>query len=160
MEFKLPLSVVSAGDLARIRRELSNLDEYFISSAARRGGQPNQPPRLTRPLDQIARDNRINLLDEPHRKALVEQLTKVEQSAPVLHVSFANEPPVKIVERILAWLRENIHPLAMLQVGLQPSIAAGIVLRTPNKVFDMSLRKHLEAQRPYLSKLIKGAIDG
>lgn len=160
MEFKLPLSVISAGDLARLIRELSNLDEYFISSAARKAGETNQPPRLTRPLDQIARENQINLLDDGHRKALVAQLDKIKTSAPPLHISFAAEPPPKTLEQVLSWLRENIHPYALVQVGLQPSIAAGCILRTPNKVFDMSLRKHLEAQRPYLGELIKGAVGG
>lgn len=160
MEFKLPINVVSAADLSRIKRELSSLDEYFISANARKGGEPNQPPRLTRPLDRIARDNHINLLDESHRKALVVQLDRVELSAPALHISFATEPPSRIIEQVLVWLRENIHPHALLQVGLQPSIAAGCVLRTPNKVFDMSLRRHLEGQRSYLGELIKGAIRG
>jgi hypothetical protein len=160
MEFKLPLSVITTADLSRLIRELSSLDEYFISSNARQSGQPNQPPRLTRPLDQIARDNQINLLDDGHRKALVAQLDKIMTSAPPLHLSFASEPAPKILEKILAWLRENIHPYALIQVGLQPGIAAGCVLRTPNKVFDMSLRKHLESQRPYLGELIKGAVSG
>lgn len=160
MEFKLPLSVISASDLGRLVRELANLDEYFISSSARQAGQPNQPPRLTRPLDQIARENKINLLDEAHRHALAGQLEKIQSGAPALHISFASEPPPKILEKILSWLRENVHPYALLQVGLQPSMAAGCVLRTPNKVFDMSLRKHLEAQRGYLGDLIKGAVGG
>ncbi len=160
MEFKLPLNVISVSDLERLKRELSSLDEYFISANARQAGETNQPPRLTRPLDQIARDNSINLLDESHRKALVDQINKIEKSSPALHISFAAEPSPKILEKIISWLRENIHPYAMVQVGLQPSIAAGCVLRTPNKVFDMSLRRHLEEQRPYLSELIKGAVSG
>lgn len=160
MEFKLPLGVVSSADIARLLRELANLDEYFLSAQARKGGEPIQPPRLTRMLDEVARDNKLNLLETSHRQALTKQLTLLQKNAPLLHISFAAEPPAKILEKILLWLRENIHKYALLQVGLQPSIAAGCVLRTPNKVFDMSLRQHMENQRDYLGELIKGAVSG
>jgi F0F1-type ATP synthase delta subunit len=72
----------------------------------------------------------------------------------LLHISFAAEPSTQALEKILVWFRANIHPQALLQVGLQPTIAAGCVLRTPNKVFDMSLRNHLIEQQKYLMQLI------
>jgi F0F1-type ATP synthase delta subunit len=48
----------------------------------------------------------------------------------------------------------------MLQIGLQPAIAAGCMLRTTNKVFDMSLRTHLMKQSDYLARMIEGTVDG
>ena len=75
-----------------------------------------------------------------------------------MHISFAAEPSVKALETILVWLRDNIHPKVLLQVGLQPAVAAGCVLRTPNKVFDMSLRAYLDRQGDYLVQLIRGAV--
>lgn len=160
VEFKLPLGVVSAADISRLVREVAGLDEFFIAAKARKSGTGLQPPRLTRLLDQLSKDNQLNLLQAAHRQALSEQLQKLQKAAPALHISFAAEPPAKIVEHILAWLRENIHPHALLQVGLQPSIAAGCVLRTQNKVFDMSLQAHLEKEKAYLMELIKGAVRG
>lgn len=158
MEFKLPLGVVSAADITRLIRELTALDEFFIAAKARRAGTSITPPRLTRLLDQISKDNKLNLLEASHRQTLSTQLAKLEKTAPLLHISFAAEPPAKFLENILAWLRDNIHPYSLLQVGLQPSIAAGCVLRTPNQVFDMSLRAHLEKEKPYLLELIQGAV--
>lgn len=159
MEFKLSLGVVSAADITRLTRELTALDDFFIAAKARKAGTPISPPRLTRLLDQISAGNQLNLLEASHRKTLASQLAKLEKSAPLLHISFAAEPPAKFLESILAWLRENVHPYSLLQVGLQPSIAAGCVLRTPNQVFDMSLRAHLEKEKPYLLELIKGAVS-
>jgi F0F1-type ATP synthase delta subunit len=66
----------------------------------------------------------------------------------------------KALEKILLWLRQNVHPQVLLQVGLQPAIAAGCVLRTTNKIFDMSLKAHLSQQTDYLKQLISGAADG
>jgi F0F1-type ATP synthase delta subunit len=119
-----------------------------------------QAPRLSRLIEQIAKDNNFNLLEEKDRKQLAEELDKVIGQAPLLHISFAAEPSPKALEKILLWFRANIHPQALLQVGLQPTIAAGCVVRTSNKVFDMSMRSHLEQQQQFLVQLINGAGRG
>lgn len=158
MEFKLPLGVVSHADVFRLHRELVNLNDFFVAAKARRAGTSLVLPRLTRLLEQLAKENNINLLEEPQRQNLVRRLQQLDKSVPSLHISFAAEPPTKVIEKILAWFRSNVHPHVMLQVGLQPSIAAGCILRTNNKIFDMSLRRHLDGERQYLVELIKGAI--
>ena len=118
------------------------------------------PPRLTRLLEALAKENKCNLLDQPQRRKLTQQLNQILKQAPLLHISFASDPAPRVLERILVWLRANIHSQTLLQVGLQPTIAAGCTLRTPNKVFDMSLRSQLNGQEPYLVKLIAGAAHG
>jgi F0F1-type ATP synthase delta subunit len=160
VELKLPTGVVSQVDTARLIRELNSLEDFFTAANARHAGTPMTPPRLTRMLDALAKDNNCNLLDQAQRQKLVGQLDQVLKTAPLLQVSFATEPPPRILEQILVWLRSNIHPQTLLQVGLQPTIAAGCMLRTPNKVFDMSLRSHLREQESYLVKLIAGAVHG
>jgi F0F1-type ATP synthase delta subunit len=157
VELKLPLNVISQVDIARLLRELTSLNDFFITAAARKAGTPMQPPRLTRLLDQLARDNSYNLLEEVHRLKLQSDLNQVLGKAPLMHISFAAEPSPRVIEQILAWFRTNIHPQSLLQVGLQPTIAAGCALRTANKVFDMSLRSYIKTQEPYLAQLIAGA---
>lgn len=160
MELKLPLSVISQVDVARLLRELNALDDFFAGAKARKAGTPVQPPRLTRTLDQLAQDNRYNLLDQATRERLTAQLNETLRAAPLMHISFAAEPSLKALERILLWLRTSIHPRVLLQVGLQPAIAAGCVLRTPNRLIDMSMRDYLKKQEPYLLELIRGATSG
>jgi F0F1-type ATP synthase delta subunit len=157
VELKLPLTVISQIDVARLLRELNGLNDFFISASARKSGTPMQPPPLGRLLEQLAKDNGCNLLNEPDRQKLQAALNLILGKAPLLHISFAAEPPVKALEQILSWFRTNIHPQLLLQVGLQPMIAAGCVLRTPNRVFDMSLRSYIKTQEPYLAQLIAGA---
>lgn len=157
--FVLPLGIISDSDINRLIRELEALNDYFLNAAARKGGTVIQPPRVTRALNSIATELQYNLLEEPRRQALVAGLKNIAKSAPLMHISFATEPSPKVLERILVWLRSNIHPYTLLQVGLQPTIAAGCVLRTPNKVFDMSLRSYLDGQKGYLVELVKGAVQ-
>lgn len=159
-KFHLPLSVVGTAGLSALQRELNAVEDFFVSAKVRSAGAPMQLPRLTKGLDSIARENGYNLLDEGHRKALTQALQAIKQNAPKIHISFAAEPPPKALEQILAWFRGSVHPQTLMQVGLQPNIAAGCVVRTPNKLFDMSLRVYLEKQEPYLVELIKGAANG
>jgi len=150
----LPTSLVSQVDVARIMRELTTLSDFFISTKARPAGSDVQPPRLSRSLDQLAQANKVNLLEDAQRRQLYDELNEVLGRAPLIHMSFASEASPKALDRIIDWLRSNIHPQTLLQVGLQPTIAAGCVVRTSSRVFDLSLRSHLRGQEPYLIELI------
>lgn len=155
----LPNAVVGEIDIARLRRELNNLNDFFVSSRNRTAGTAMQTPKLSRLLDQLAQDNHLNLLDETARAKLLNGLNQIHEQAPRLQISFAAEPAPKAFEQILIWLRQNIHPYTLVQIGLQPAIAAGCIVRTPNRVFDMSLRSNFRKQEPFLAKLIIGAVN-
>ena len=158
---KLPDGLIGLGDVARLSRELNSLNDFFAGSAARPAGTASaQLPKVSRLLEATAADNKINLLNEPERAKLLAALKETYDQAPRMHISFAVEPSPKALEKILAWIRQNIHPQTLLQVGLQPAIAAGCMLRTTNKAFDMSLRSNLQKQSDYLIQLVRGAVDG
>ncbi|HET9721721.1 MAG TPA: hypothetical protein VFP32_01690 [Candidatus Saccharimonadales bacterium] len=159
-QLKLPSVVVGQTEVARLERELNELDDFFVDAKGRQTGTSFKPPKLSRLLDELSQENDVNLLNESERSKLIKDINELLSRAPRLHISFASEPSPKALERVLTWLRDNIHPQILLQVGLQPTIAAGCVLRTPNKVFDMSLRASLQKEVPYLTKLIAGAVDG
>jgi F0F1-type ATP synthase delta subunit len=157
---KLPNSLISQADVTRLTRELNGLNDFFVSARTRVAGTPMQAPKITRLLDTLARENQVNLLKEDERARLLSGLNSVYEHAPSLHISFAVEPSPRALEKILVWMRQNIHTQTLLQVGLQPAIAAGCMLRTTNKVFDMSLRTNLKKQSGYLTELLKGVADG
>ena len=157
---KLSHMVVSPADVARLRRELIGLNDFFVDAQVRRTGTAMQLPKLTRILNQLAKENNVNLLEDADRNRLSEALSEIFEHAPTLHVSFASEPSPRALEKLIVWIRGNIHPQALVQVGLQPTVAVGCFLRTPNKAFDMSLRATLNKSQPQLVKLIDGAING
>lgn len=159
-DFKLPLTITGKAEVARLQRELSRLDDFFVDAAKRKPGQPISPPRITHALDDTARLNGINLLEAKGRKDMSLTLAAISAGVPSLHISFAAEPSPKALETVLQWLRANIHPQTLISIGLQPTIAAGCVLRTPNKIFDFSVGAKLKDQEEYLAKLIDGAVRG
>jgi F0F1-type ATP synthase delta subunit len=138
--------ITSPRDLRRARRELESLDEFLHQSALRQGGKVVKLPTISRMLEELAADSDLNLLKKTDRDRLDKFIVLLTQKAPVLHISFASEPSSKAMAKLIDWLRENIHPQVVISIGIQPSIAAGCVVRTPNRQFDLSLRQALDNQ--------------
>lgn len=156
MELKLPAAIISRGDVNRLIRELNRFSDYLVG--AQYNGQDAAAARNVSPLlAELAQLNGYDLMDENRRSELNGQLEKLASSGPALHISFTTAPSPKSLETVLVWLRANIHPQILLTVGLQPKIAAGCVLRTPNRVIDMGLKQTLIKQQPLLLEIIKGA---
>lgn len=149
--FALPTLMSSPSDVSRVRRELEALDDYLEAQKLREPGTPmDHLLKLSRMLNELIEINNLNLLHHTVRRELEEHLDKVRAEAPVVHVSFASDPSPASLQKIVVWLRQNIRPDVLVHVGLQPGIVAGCVVRTTNRYFDFSLRKHLQNQAPFL----------
>lgn len=148
--FSLPVSVAGPTDVGRLIRELELIDGALLQLGIRTGGTDVKMPKTSRLMDQIIEANKLNLLKQPDRTALAEFLTAVKQHAPVLHMSFSADPSPGFIEKLMIWLRKEIHPSVLLNVGLQPNIGAGCIVRTTNKQFDFSLRQDFRQKRDLL----------
>lgn len=149
-QLSLPNSITGLTDVTRLQREAETLDEYLRQAMLRKGGVSMNLPKIPVMLDNVATVNHLNLLRSSDRQKLADFLKQLQTSVPVVHMSFASEPSTEFTAKIVSWLRESIHPLLLVQIGLQPSIAAGCTLRTTNKVFDFSLRQHFLQNRQFL----------
>lgn len=149
--FSVPALITSPADVSRLRREVKALDDYMRQQELRSPGAPSAMlPKLSRLLHDLTTANGLNLLDVKTRADLAAFLADVATSAPVLHISFAVDPSSAFLQKLVQWLRQNIHPSALVRVGLQPSIAAGCTLQTTNRYFDFSLRQYLQQHRKLL----------
>lgn len=147
-QFTLPVLVFGGVEVRRLQREVEALEEFIRQSSIRKPGTQPTLPRMSRLCEGLAADNQLNLLQPDHRQAMLHFLQSVEQGAPRIHISFAADPSAAFTAKLVVWLRQNIHPFALLTVGLQPNMAAGCIVRTNNKQFDFSLRErfaHSEA---------------
>lgn len=161
-EFTLPPAVVSKVDVSRMIHEFEQLDNELTSIAVRAkvgaGGQPSLA--ISEPLTEFLRLNNLKV-DEDGRKRseLVKQLTLLKDKVPVIHMTFAVTADRESLQQLAAWLRGSIHPQAVISVGLQPALVAGVYVRTPNHVHDLSLRAKLRSSRDILTKELE-AIRG
>lgn len=153
---QLSAAIIGLVDVRHLQRELEGLEEFVRQSEIREPGKQAALPRIGRLLQAVATDNGLQLLQPSDRQKLASFLESVEKDAPRIHMSFAIESNMQASTKITGWLRANIHPLTLLEIGLQPSIAAGTVVRTNNKVFDFSLRhRFAEAQALLVASLEK-----
>lgn len=157
---RLPLSVVTKVDVGRLIRELEQIDTFLKGAAIRQPGTPVSMPRTSRLLDETAEVNKLNLLREDDRARLLEFINQVRSQAPIMHISFSADPSPLFTQKLITALRSEIHPLVLLQIGLQPNIGAGCVLRTTNKFFDFSLRERLKQQSGVLAQTLQGVVNG
>jgi F0F1-type ATP synthase delta subunit len=133
-------------------RELEDFENSMSESHVRGHHVPAPTPLLK----DIADFNKLDLHKKEARQLVRIMLDDLRTTAPVVHISFAVEPDVKFITDIAKWFREEIAPNIVLQIGVQPSIGVGCVVRTTNKFFDFSLRKHLVDS----SDLFKQRIEG
>jgi hypothetical protein len=146
----LPLTVASPADVGRLIHELELIDDALLQLGLRKGGTEVKMPVTSRLMDQTIQANKLNLLQKDDLAGLRQFLAEVKQKSPVLHISFSADPPPSFMEKLMAWLRREIHPTVMVTSGLQPNIGAGCIVRTANKQFDFSLRQDFMKKRELL----------
>jgi hypothetical protein len=150
----LPVNLVSRVDVGRLIRELDSLDGFLESAAIREPGTQAKLPRTSRLLDETLQLNKLNALVEEDRRTLRKALEWLKEKGPHLHMSFSSDPSPLFLQKLMTWLRQEIHPYVMVQIGLQPNLGAGCIVRTPNKYFDFSLRQRfLEKRQLLISQL-------
>ena len=159
-QFVLPNLVVGRADIARLTREIEALEDYLRQAALRKTSeQTPKLPKTSRVMDELTSSNSLNLLDAEERKKLINSLKLIRQKAPVVHMSFSVDPSSAFIQKMTVWWRTNIDPYVLIETGLQPNIAIGSILRTPNHQYDFSLRKRLQSQKEVLIKMLEMPVE-
>lgn len=148
INFRLPPTISGPSDVSQLARELESLENYLYQAKLRT--DEIRLPKTSRAFQDVATLNKLNMLDQAHRKTLAAFLKVLQEKAPVLHISFSVEPSSAFTAKILTWLRANISPFMLVRIGKQPTIGGGCVVRTTNKQFDFSFRQYMDAKRGVL----------
>lgn len=160
-QIALPITVISKTDVVKLRRELEALDESLRQAAVRqKAADTTQAPSTSRQLNETLQANNLDAQQADDRRVLLEGLQQLVSSAPTVHISFASNPSAGFMERLTSWFRQQVDPSLLIEVGLQPSIAAGCVVRTKSKYFDFSLRKRLASHQPELLEKMRSLETG
>lgn len=153
----LPVEITTSAEVRRLARELGRLEEYCESVRLRTGSELTELPKLSRLLTVLSSRNQLDLLKTADLQRASAYIDDVVAYAPVLHISFASDPSQTFMAKITSWFRDNISSAVLLEVGLEPGIAAGCIVRTENRQFDFSLRKFLDGKRDLLAESMTGA---
>lgn len=145
----LPIGLISPADVRRLRRSANDLADYLRQLELKNSDEPLPKPRAGL-LAEFASANKLDLASVVGCQRAATLLTELSELAPIVHISFADEPSTGALQKILGWFRQNVHPFILINVGLQPSVGAGCYLRTTNRYFDLSLRRRLLDHREIL----------
>lgn len=153
-DFVLPPSVVSKIDISRLVSEFEQVDNALTAIMVRTkaGVAAQQQPVLSDTLTEFLVQNKFKLQSSQDRSDLIKQLRLLKDSVPVIHMTFAVPSDPESLQQLTLWLRTSIHPQAVIAAGYQPALIAGVYLRTPNQVHDLSLRALLTGSRDVLVK--------
>lgn len=153
----LPNGIVGVMDIRRLLREMKMLNDFLHQTSLREPGTSMSLPKLSRMFNELTETNGLNMLQDEDRQRLTVFLSELEKKAPRLHISFSVDPSPYFLSQLLDYIRKQVDKYALVQVGLQPNIGAGCVVRSTNQVFDMSLREDFRQKRSllmdYVSKL-------
>ncbi|MFZ2544435.1 MAG: hypothetical protein WAW80_00430 [Candidatus Saccharimonadales bacterium] len=153
-DFILPPTIVSKIDIARMMSEAEQVDSDMTASDVRAKTGVTTPiaPILSELFEQFLAQNELKFVTSLERTELIEQLRLLKDNVPIIHMTFAVEADRESLSQLVAWLRESIHSQAVIAVGLQPALVAGVYLRTPNHVHDLSMRAALNSSHDLLVK--------
>lgn len=158
-EFVLPSLIVTRADLSRLVNDLESVDNELTAAAVRaKSGIKQNQLTISEELTAFLQTNALQIGTDSHARAdLIKQLRLLKEKAPIVHMTFAVNADRESLQELARWLRTSIHPQTLLSVGLQPALVAGVYLRTPNHVHDMSLKAKLESSRDLLVKELEAA---
>lgn len=150
----LPTAITSKTDLIRIKHELVEISEVFHQEKIKDQAE-SKLPGVSDVVRQLGEAFNVDVSNTEGCNKLIKQLEDIYESSPVIHISFSTSPKPVFLQKLVLWFRKEIHPTALVQIGLQPSIAAGCIVRTPNKQFDFSLRQFIKTKQGELIQSIR-----
>ena len=158
-DFVLPPSVVTRVDVAHMVDDAERVDNALTTAAVRTkaGSEESVTMTLSESFQVFLELNQLAFDSGQQRSVVIKQLRLLKDRVPVVHMTFAVEADRESLSLLVSWLRENVHKQAVITVGLQPALVAGVYLRTPNQVHDMSMKAKLESSRNLLVKELEAA---
>ncbi len=159
----LPPSIVTKIDVSHLLTEIEQIDNELISREAKQksGVQPSGEIIYSDHLSDFLTANSIEISQESvQRSHLIKRLRELKASVPTVHITFATTADSESLQKIAGWLRQSVHPQAVVKVGLQPALIGGAYIRTTNHVHDFSLRAQLAGHRDIITKEVEALRGG
>jgi F0F1-type ATP synthase delta subunit len=132
------------------------LDGELESQKVRTGGKGDYHlPLMSQALTDFLQMNNIEVTKDQARMVMKEQLRKLKDKAPVVHMTFAVDADPESIQKLVSWMRDNAHPQTLLSIGLQPALVGGMYMRTPNHVHDFTMKALFSGKHAALTDKIE-----
>lgn len=87
--------------------------------------------------------------------ALTTELEKLKDTAPTIHITLAALPADGMKQALVAWMRLEINPNALVTFRFSSSLLGGMVVRVGSHILDWSFRRQLLAKRDGFTEVLR-----
>ncbi len=156
MQLSVPTSITSPGEATLCLRELVRIQDSLRSAnLAKRTG-------VERPSAGVAMSTATQELlqtaarpDQPSLSELgmaIEFMERIKDETPVITLTVATELQPSGRKQIAKWFQDLRGEPVFCKYVVNPRIAGGVIVRTPNRIYDYSYIGHLQESIPELQK--------
>ncbi|HEX3081953.1 MAG TPA: hypothetical protein VHQ86_01745 [Candidatus Saccharimonadia bacterium] len=155
--FKLPAAVYSPQLLESVIYDVQTyLDWYHQTQIQKKVHAPKESAEPTHSAETVVvieawlggKPATVESLE-----ALLEYLRSLK--LPQVHVMLAALPNRAQRETLVNWFRTNVGPDLLLAFVADRNLGGGVVIRTPNRVFDYTWKQQLVAGRDKFAEILK-----
>lgn len=161
--FKLPPSITTAEILSSVRFEIARELEWREQAAVKAlvtqkaPSRDELPPLSPEAEDVLAAWCGGRTPEEQDVRGLSEFLKTYHPVT--VHLTMAALPVREQRDRLVTWFRKNCHPDTLIAFTADRTIGGGIVVRTPNRVFDLSFRQRLERGKGHIPEAVRAHVE-
>jgi hypothetical protein len=154
--FQLPGAVYSPQLLESVVYDLQNYLDWYRQNQIRKkvGAGPKEEPNHS---DETVIVIEAWLAGKPATLESIEALLVYlrELKLPQVHIMLAALPNRSQREALVNWFRTNVGSGLLLSFVADRNLGGGVVIRTPNRVFDYTWKQQLVAARSKLAEILK-----
>ena len=88
---------------------------------------------------------------------IINYLQTILENPLELKVTFAQDPDEVLILELTEWVRDNLGHNILLRTDVDPMLIGGVVIRSPQRIYDLSWNKKLGEQRDLLEKMVSHA---
>jgi len=155
-EFELPGAVYSPQLLESVIFDIQTYLDWYrqnqirLKVGAKPKGEPNHSDETVLTIEAWLKGKSPTL---ESLQSLLEHLRQLD--LPEVHVMLAALPNRTQRQQLVDWFRNNATPKVLLSFVADRNLGGGIVVRTPNRVFDFTWKQELAAGRDKLAGILK-----
>ncbi len=156
MAFNLPSDITTPQVFEAVQFELERLRDWLSDSAVKRkvGAKPLHEPSCSPETKQLLGSWLGDKAPSANQlTALIEELRKLKPVT--VHIVLAALPGDDLKQRLVGWFRTNCLPDVLVGFSADRTIGGGIIVRTPNRIFDYSFRERLAQGRAKIPELVR-----
>ncbi len=159
MAFELPEAVYSPQLLEMVIYDLEKYNEWSRSTGVKKlvgvAAEANEPNHSQETLLVISSWQKEKNSGQASLVELVDTLKKLQ--LPIVHVTLAALPNHNQRTLLIRWFQSLSTQRPLILFSADRTLGGGVIVRTPNHIFDWSFRQKLEDGKSNLSKAVVNA---